>query len=147
MKIERLELANVDVKNLDEAVKRFSDILGLTFVNAPIVKGEEKTITEHADRAFEKTKLKKVAMDRRGFLALIESDPPVEKEGLRNIHFKVPNLEEAKAEMKRKGVRLLTEFKAGRLKNAIFHPDDVHGIRLCLHEYEAPTPVDAMLQE
>ena len=148
MKVERMETLGVNVKNLDEAIRFFSDLLGITFVKR--VEGASKrevVITEHADRAFEEIKLKN-ALDRTGFLELIESDPPVQKEGIRSIHFKVPDIEEAKAEMKRKGIRLIkdVEFKdvkLGGLKEAIFHPDDVYGIRLCLVEYEAPTLVDS----
>ena len=33
MKIEKLEFVAVDVKNLNEAVKLFSDILGTTFID------------------------------------------------------------------------------------------------------------------
>ncbi len=147
MKIEKLEPVGVNVKNLNEAVKLFSDILGTTFVNhtEEAQKGE-KTVTEHADRTFEETKFK-VATDRTGYLTLIESIPPREKEGVRSLRFKVPNLEQAKAEMKQKGIRLLGEAKQGGAKVAIFSPDDLHGVRLVLMEYEAPTLVDAFLQK
>ncbi len=133
-------------------IKLFSDILGITFVNPrklarPGEVTREKIITEDApDRTFEKAKVN-TAIDRTGFLELIESIPPTDKEGLRNIHFKVSDIEEAKAEMKRKGIRLIVYNKIGGLKEAIYHPDDVHGIRLCLVEYDAPSMVDAMLQK
>ena len=143
MKVEKLEVVAVDVKNLDQAIKMFSDILETTFVKIPERK-RKKTITEVADRAFEEIKYN-VAIDRTGFLELIESIPPIENEGVRNIHFKVPNIEQAKEELKRKGIRLLADIVSPGFKEAIFNPDDVHGIRLCLIEYEAPTLVDALL--
>ena len=144
MKVEKLEHVAVDVKNLDEAAELLSDVLGIQFVNIEGIK-VEKTITEHANRNFEESKLR-IAMDRTGFLELMESTPPLEKEGLRNIHLKVPNIEQAKVEMQQKGIRLMVDIKIGGLKEAIFNPDDLHGIRLCLVEYEAPTMVDAMFQ-
>ena len=148
MKVERMETIVVNVKNPDEAIRFFSDLLGITFVKR--VEGASKrevVITEHADCAFEEINIKN-ALDRTGFLELIESDPPVETEGIRSIHFKVPDIEEAKAEMKRKGIRLIKDIefkdvKLGGLREAIFHPDDVYGIRLCLVEYEAATLVDS----
>ncbi|MFC2017525.1 VOC family protein [Chloroflexota bacterium] len=151
MKIEKIEGVSVNVKNLDEAVKLFSDILGITFVDFTDVPAE-KTVTEHADRPFEQAKTgkgggMKVALDRAGYMMLIEMDPPLEKEGLRTLRFKVPNLEQAKAEMKRKGIRLLAEAKVGGMREAIFSHDDLHGIRLVFQEYEAPTLVDAVLQK
>ncbi len=154
MKVQKLDTVAVDVKNLEEAIKFFSDILGTTFVNMGELKSDdgkpgglimEKKVTEYANTTFEKAKVR-IAMDRTGFLELIESDPPL-KEGLRNIHFKVADIEKAKAEMKRRGVRLIADIRIGGLKEAIFNPDDVHGIRLCFVEYDAPTFVDALLQK
>ena len=149
MKIERLENIGVDVKNLDEAARLFSDLLGIQLVNTDwLVKdrGWKKTVTEHGDRTYEETDIK-LAMDRTGVLELIESDPPVEKEGLRSIQFKVSNLEEAKAEMKQKGIRLVGELEVGGLKEALYSCEDLCGIRLALIEYDAPTFVDAIMQE
>ncbi|MBA7657955.1 hypothetical protein ES703_65898 [subsurface metagenome] len=147
MRIEKLESVGVNVKNLDEAVELFSDILDTTFVILGAAESKQKkTVTEHATHTLEGAKLRG-AMDRRGFLELLESTPPVEKEGLRNIRFKVPNIEEAKAEMQQKGIRLIADVKAGGSNLAIFNPEDLHGIRLVLTEYETPTQIDAIRQE
>ena len=146
MKVEKMEVLAVNVKNLNEAIKLFSDILGVTFVKFPEDLKIEETTTDHASPAAEGIK-HKIAMDRAGFMGLIESDPPTEKEGLRSIQFKVANLERAKAEMKQKGIRRIADIKVGGLKEAIFSSDDLHGIQLCLVEYETPTLVDAILQK
>lgn len=153
MNVEKMELVGINVKNLDDAIKRFSDLFGIEFVtwHERVDSGDlkirrEKRITEHANRSFEETKIK-AAIDRTGFLELVESTPPTEKEGLRNVHFKVRNLEEAKAEMERKGVRLLSDARINGLKEAVFCPDDLHGVRVALVEYDAPTLVDAVLTE
>lgn len=144
MKIERLEVVAVDVKDLDKAIRVFSDVLGTTFIKFDEPK-IQKTTTEQANRAYEGTKIR-IAMDRTGYLELVESTPPVVKEGLRNIHFKVPNLEQTKKEMSAKGIRLVADIKLGSMKAAIYNPDDLHGIRLIFAEYKAPTMVDAILQ-
>jgi catechol 2,3-dioxygenase-like lactoylglutathione lyase family enzyme len=145
MKVERIDGVAINVKNLDEAVKLFSGVLGTTFVSLAGVKAE-KTVTEHADSTLDGTKLE-IFVDRTGFLALVESDPPVEKEGVRSLRFKVPNIEQARAEMKQKGVRHTADAKVGSMKEAMFSADDLHGVRLILNEYEAPTFVDAMLEK
>jgi len=145
MNVEKIEIITINVKDLEAAMKKFSDILGTTFHNfgeLPI----QKTTTEHSDEAYEQIRLK-VAIDRRGFMELIESIPPVEQEGMRGIHYKVPNLDEAKEEMRLKGYRMVADVKVGNLKEAIFDPDDVCGIRLYLTEYNEPTMVEAMLTE
>ena len=146
MEIEKLDGVAVDVKNLDEAIKLVSDILGVTFVKFPEDLKIEETTTEHGSRNSGGTK-PRVAMDRAGLLELIESDPPTEKEGLRSIQFKVANLERAKAEMKQKGIRRIADIKVWGLRAAIFSPDDLHGRRLSLVEYETPTLVEAILQK
>jgi hypothetical protein len=142
MKIERLERIGINVKNLDEAIKLFSRVLGITFV-IPQFEKAEKNFTEHTDRAYQETRIK-VALDRTGFLELIESNPPVEKEGLDNIHFKVPNLEQAKAEMKRKGIRLMEDIKDPHFKEAVYCSDDLCGVSLCLVEYDADDILDVV---
>ena len=144
MKIEKIEHISINVKSLDEAVKRFSGVLGTTFVY-PDEETTEKTATEYADPALDKTKLRE-AMDQTGCLTLVESNPPLGKEGLRSIYFKVPDLEQAKEEIKQKGIRLTAIAKQGSMKEATFSADDLHGVRLILTEYEGPTLTDATLQ-
>jgi hypothetical protein len=39
----------------------------------------------------------------------------------------------------------LTEITHGKLKEAIFHPEDLHGVRLVLVEYETRTVMEAIL--
>ena len=147
MKIEKMGHIGVDVKNLDEAVKRFSDVFGITFVNLQEEGVElEIAIPEHGDRTLEETKLK-IAIDRTGFFALAESSPPIEKEGVSALHVKVSNLEQAKAEMEQKGFRLTATVKVGSIKEAVYSAGDLHGIQFVLMEYEAPTLIDAILEK
>jgi hypothetical protein len=68
-------------------------------------------------------------------------------EGFRNMHFKVTDLDAAKAELRGKGVRMVVDHRVGALREAIFHPDDLHGVRLCLIEYDAPSMIEALLQK
>ena len=111
-----------------------------TFVK-PEVEKSDRTVTEDADSYLTETTIK-VALDKTGFLELIEWNPPVEKEGLSNIHFKVPDLEQAKAEMKRQGIRLVEEIIDVNFKEAVFHSDDLCGVTLCLVEYNANDLLD-----
>ena len=128
MKAERIEVIGLNVRNLDEAIDFFSDILGTTFIK-PAPGRRTKKLTDHADPAFESAKLK-IAIDRTGYLELIESTPPLEDEGIRSFHVTVPDIEEAKAELKKKGIRLMADVSSSGFKEAIFHPDDLNGIRL-----------------
>ena len=150
MKIEKIDRVVIHVKDLAKAERLFSDLFKTTFDEYAdrIMRGEvkrERILTEYADPSFEERGLK-VAHSPIG-LELIETIPGVENEGIRSIVLKVPNLDEAKAEMRKKGIRLLLEVKLGGLREAIFSPDDLHGVRLCLAEYQTPTVMEAILQK
>ena len=150
MKIEKIDRVVIHVKNLTDAERFFSNLFGTTFDEYAdkIAKGEikrERILTEDADSSFEERELK-VAHSPIG-LELIETIPPMEKEGIRSIVLKVPNLDEGIAEMKKKGIRLLLEVRLGGLREAIFNPDDLHGVRICLAQYEAPRVISAILQK
>jgi hypothetical protein len=68
---------------------------------------------------------------------------PPEKEGVLYVAFKVSNLDEALAEMRRKGFHLIELGKVGAYREAIFRADDFAGMRLGLVEYPTPTVVTA----
>lgn len=148
MKVERIERVTLAVKNLDEAERFFSDLLGIKFhrTTEKVQRGEiarKRRLTEHTSPSRRELQ-RRPAYSREG-LELIEGTPPFEKEGMVSCCIKVSNLEEAKAEMKEKGIRLLEEIELGNLKEAIFSADDLHGIGLVLTEFEAPDAISAVL--
>ena len=145
MKVEKIDRVAVAVKELDGVKKFFSDLFGTTFERSP-VETIEKKMTDFGRSASgqRETRYVNVSISPMG-LELVQTDPPCEREGVLSFHFKVSNLEEAKREMEIKGVRLLTEITHGSLKEAIFHPEDLHGVRLVLVEYKTPTVMEAIL--
>ncbi|MBS7250144.1 MAG: hypothetical protein KIH08_06085 [Candidatus Freyarchaeota archaeon] len=64
-------------------------------------------------------------------------------EGLYAIVFKVPNIEEAAAELEKKGVRRVGTLDLGALKEVMFHPKDTHGVMIILAEYREVHPATA----
>ena len=46
------------------------------------------------------------------------------------------NLDEAMAEMKSRGIRLVGQMEHGKMKAAIYHPKDSYGVMIELIEYE-----------
>jgi hypothetical protein len=140
MNVEKIEILGFDVRDLEEAIRKFSDILGTTF---HVFDGEGQAMqSENASYANVRAR---AAIDRKGFIELVQSQPAVARDDVRNIHFKVPNLEEAVQEMKLKGYDPIDVVQIGGLKEAIFSPEDFCGIRLCFVEYAEPTLVEAML--
>ncbi len=142
MKVINIGAVTINVKDLDEAIKRFSDVLGLTFVKLPGPGSSMKRIG--TDQQSERSKMK-VAIDRTGYLELVESVPPVEKEGISNIHFRVSDIEQATEELTRKGLRLIaTVDDPVGFKEAVFAPDNMHGVPLLLVEYSGPVLADVL---
>ena len=128
MKVEKIDHIHIAVKDLEKAIRFFSDILGTKFSSVI-----------HA----EKFDLKSV-LDPLG-LEIIQSTSPegiIAKfidqrgEGLHAISFKVPSLDEAIAELQAKGLRLVGRIDLGGIKEAQFHPKDSFGMMIELCEYQ-----------
>lgn len=141
MEIEKIESVAIDVKDLGKAVKLFSDIFSTTFIDLAGIK-DERAITKDADHTLEAKH--HIAIERRGFIELIESTPRVEKEGLRALVVKVRDIEAAKAEMKQKGIRLAKSVQFGNAKEAVYVAEDLHGVRLTLVQHDEPSFIDAV---
>jgi len=154
MNIEKLDRIVMYVENIDEAKERFSRLLGITFEEIP-AEGVEPAKLEPGPKALalaanqpppEPRDRIRVAISPSG-LELMEGDistMPGQTEGIRCFHFKVSDYEGAKAEMEKKGVPLLTDITLGKLREAIYHPDDLHGAMMGLVWYPTATAMEAI---
>ena len=131
MKLLKLDHIGIAVKNLDETLKFYSDVLGLECQGTEVV--EEQKV--------------KVAFWPIGDteLELLESttdDGPIAKhiersgEGVQHLAFKVENIEEAIEYMTSKGMKMIDEkprYGAGGAKIAFMHPKSSYRvlIELC----------------
>ena len=134
MKVERIDHIHIAIKNLEEAASFFSSILGTEFMG-PIDHGNMR-----------------VAFNDIGLELICPSDPEhpftrrmgkmPEGEGLFSIGLKVPNLEEALAELETKGIKCLRKNTSlSDLKTAQIDPADTHGVWIELVEYKTVPPV------
>jgi len=149
MKIEKMEVVGIDVQDIEKAARLFEDLLGIKFRHCRFgvdVKPRSAE-TQAPDPAAPDLNSIRLAIDPTGYLELVQTGAASTREGFRNVHFKVTDIEEAKAEMKQKGIRLIADSHIGGLREAIFHPDDLHGVRLCLVQYDAPSMIDAIYQK
>ena len=132
MKVLKLDHIGIAVKNIEDSKKLYVDILGLLHAGSETV-AEQKVTTAFfpvGDTEVE----------------LLESTAPdgpignyIEKrgEGVQHLAFRVDNLEEALAELKAKGVRLIDEkprIGAGGAKIAFLHPKSTFGVLVELSE-------------
>lgn len=128
MKISKVDHIGIAVKDLDEALKLYRDILQLE------VTGVEEVPDQKVKVAFIPVGESKVEL-----LEPTTDDSPVAKfiakrgEGIHHITFRVDNLEKALEEAKAAGIRLIDEtprLGAGGAKIAFLHPKSTGGVLL-----------------
>ena len=147
MDIERMELVGLEVSDLDAAMAEFSDLLGVTFTRIDF-SGKNLIRRFPADvPPSDADETISVAMDTTGYLELIQANPPTTHERVRNIHFKVTDIDAAIATMRSRGHRLVSFVQIGMMREAIFGAREARGLRMCLVQYDAPSMIEAMLEQ
>lgn len=130
--VGKVDHIGVAVKNLEETLKFYQDVLGLDLHGTEIV--EEQKV---------KVAFLPVGDTEVELLESTEEDGPIARyiekkgEGMQHIAFKVDNIEKAIEEMKSKGVRMIDEtprYGAGGAKIAFCHPKSTHGVLVELCE-------------
>jgi methylmalonyl-CoA/ethylmalonyl-CoA epimerase len=126
MKVKHIDHIGIAVKEIQQAGKFYTDILGLKIEDIETVADQKVNV------AFIPITDSEVEL-----LESTESDGPVAKfidskgEGIQHIAFCVENIEEALAELKAKGVRLIDEKPrkgAGGAMIAFIHPKETNGV-------------------
>ena len=142
MKVEKIDHIHIYVRDLDKAVRRFEELLGVEF-------GE--VMTEGLEHLGVKGAFALPGLD---VSQATSPDSPVARviermgEGLvGGVSFKVADIEACIAELESKGMRLVGRIQIGGLKEAWFHPRDAHGLLIELCEYEADNTLEAVRQK
>ena len=132
MKVLKIDHLGIAVHSIEEARKLFQDTLGLKFEGSETV-AEQKVTTAFFPVGDSEVEL----------LESTAPDGPIAKylekrgEGIQHIAFRVENIEEALAELKEKGIRLIDEkprLGAGGAKIAFLHPKSTHGVLIEISE-------------
>lgn len=132
MKVLKIDHLGIAVNSIEEGKKFWTDVLGLKF------EGSETVAEQKVTTAFFPVGESEVEL-----LESTAPDGPVAKyiekrgEGIQHIAFRVENIEEALAELKEKGIRLIDEKPrrgAGDAKIAFLHPKSTNGILVELCE-------------
>ncbi|WP_167042109.1 VOC family protein [Salinibacterium sp. ZJ454] len=151
--VERIEVLGANVSNLASARELFTKLFGLRFES--VVLGAPDEISSerlplrsgnlHPDPQSVQGRPTPLAIDTAGLFELIEAPTPDQADQMRNIHFKVADIEAATEEMMANGIRVVDNLRCGNLREVIFEPEDLFGIRLCFVQYEEPSIIEAML--
>jgi len=132
MKALKLDHVGIAVKNLDETLKFYTDVLGLDLAETEIV--EEQKV---------KVAFLPIGDTEVELLESTSEDGPIAKyiersgEGVQHLAFRVENIEEAIADMQSKGMRMIDEmprYGAGGAKIAFMHPKDSYRVLIELCE-------------
>jgi methylmalonyl-CoA/ethylmalonyl-CoA epimerase len=126
MKIKKIDHLGVAVNNIDGVKNFWTEIMGLRFEGSETV-AEQKVTTAFFP----------VGESEIELLESTAPDGPIAKyiekkgEGIQHVAFRVDNIEEALAELKAKGIKLIDEkprIGAGGAKIAFLHPKATSGV-------------------
>ena len=126
MKVKHIDHIGVAVKTIEQAGKFYTDILGLK------IQEIENVADQKVNVAFIPITDSEVEL-----LESTEPDGPVARyidargEGVQHVAFRVENIDEALAELKAKGVRLIDKEPrkgAGGARIAFIHPKETNGV-------------------
>ena len=132
MKILKIDHLGIAVNSIEDGKNLWTDVLGLSFEGTETV--EEQKVT---------TAFFPVGESEVELLESTAPDGPVAKflekkgQGVHHVAFRVENIEEALAELKEKGIRLIDEKPrkgAGGAKIAFLHPKATNGVLVELCE-------------
>jgi methylmalonyl-CoA/ethylmalonyl-CoA epimerase len=136
----RIDHIGIAVKNIDEALKLYSEALGLQLTQTDIEEGQKSIV------AFLPAGQSEVEL-----IEPIGDDGPVARflekrgEGIHHICFEVDDILETLDQLKRSGVQLIDEHPylgTGGKKIAFIHPKGAHGVLIELYQKvpEEPRP-------
>ncbi|MCF8259592.1 MAG: methylmalonyl-CoA epimerase [Melioribacteraceae bacterium] len=126
MNISKIEHIGIAVKNLNDSIKYYEDVLGLKCYSIEEVKDQKV-----------KTAFFLVGETKIELLESTESDGPIGKyiekrgEGIHHLAFKVDDVSSALSEAKSKGVQLIDQNPrkgAEGLEIAFLHPKSTNGV-------------------
>jgi predicted enzyme related to lactoylglutathione lyase len=141
----------LEVHDVGKAEELFSKLFGLSFTRtvtgSPEVVAEPNPI-EGVETVPDPNPLplpSVLSFDPTGLFELVQTGDGQPTDRMRSIHFKVTDIEAAAAEMQANGIRVVSSWLVGEMKEVLFHPDDLFGMRLGLVEYTGPSLVESML--
>ncbi len=130
--VNKIDHIGIAVKNLDEALKFYEEVLGIKCVGTEVV--EEQKV---------KVAFLPIGDTEIELLESTDEDGPVAKfiekrgEGIQHIAYRVDDIEKAIEELKEKGIRMIDEkprYGAGGARIAFLHPKSTYGVLIELCE-------------
>lgn len=130
--MENVDHIGIAVKNLDESLKYYTEVLGLKLLKIEEVPSQNVRVA-FIDAGNVHIELLQPLSEEGAIYNHIQK----RGEGIQHICFNVKNIREKMAELKEKGVRLLSEEPipaAGGAEACFIHPKDSFGVLYELYE-------------
>ncbi|MTI68298.1 MAG: methylmalonyl-CoA epimerase [Firmicutes bacterium] len=130
--VGKVDHIGVAVKDLEETLKFYRDVLGLELQGTEVVKDQRVKVA-----------FLPVGDTEMELLESTDKEGPIAKyinkkgEGIQHIAYRVDDIEKAIKEMKEKGIKMIDEkprYGAGGAKIAFLHPKSTHGVLVELCE-------------
>lgn len=139
-----MPLLGVAVSDFDAEVDRYSRLFGVEF--KVFIAGVDYFLSYDSsgseDTSAPLPANLRLAVDTSDLFELV--DVPGVPEGVRNIHYRVDDLDRAVEHFQAGGLTLLHIVQAGLAREAIFDATSLNGVRLCLLEFEGPSFAEAL---
>lgn len=131
-----MPLIGIAVADLDSAVAEFTALFDLEFLTftAGVDYPLSRTVSSEGDTAPPLPDKVRIAVDTRDTFELLEL--PDSPEGFRNVHLRVDDMSVALRHFRARGMEPIHDLRAGTAREVIFDSSDLHGIRLCLLQFE-----------
>ena len=126
MKALKIDHIGIAVKNLDETLKFYTDVLGLEMGGTEVVE-DQKVKVAFLPIGDTEVELLESTSDDGPIARFIERNG----EGIQHIAFKVDDIEEAIDYMQEKGMKMINmhpKYGAGGAKIALVHPKSSHRV-------------------
>ena len=134
MKVLGIDHIAIAVKNLDEAIKKFSAVLGSDYIVEEVPEENVRIAMFRLGNA--RIELLQPLTDQSSLAKFIEK----RGEGIHHLAVKVENIDEACKELRNAGFRLVYEepksVAGGKRRINFVHPKELHGVLLELVEGE-----------
>ncbi|MGM9950670.1 MAG: methylmalonyl-CoA epimerase [Lysinibacillus sp.] len=124
--MEKVDHIGIAVKNLDERITYYTETLGLKLLKVEEVESQQVKVA-FIDAGNVKIELLEPMSEKSAIYGFLEK----RGEGIHHVAFGVTGIRERMAELKEKGVRLLSEEPgpgAGGAEVAFLHPKDSFGV-------------------
>jgi len=130
--VTKIDHIGIAVKNLDETLKFYEDVMGIKCTSKEEVE-EQKVRVAFLPVGDSEVELLESTTEDGPIARFIEK----KGEGVQHIAFKVDNIEEAIKDLQEKGVRLIDEkprYGAGGARIAFLHPKSTSGVLIEISE-------------